>query len=209
MQKPTWFSISFFKDWALWTLSLASGGPTVVIALLFFLQGKEPPKSGLLTVLGACSLVAACGAGLRERRQRIQTETALQENRQAKLSQRPALTFDCGPLNIPMEGYEGRYTFTVLLSNEITIVNVTPSDLRLQNHPDCFIRFKPLTRLYRNMGSTELEYYIEDGIQDHNLNAIEFFKSDLDSLEEIVIVKAYPLNITVEDLDGNCWRADF
>jgi hypothetical protein len=76
-----WFSISFFKDWALWTLSLASGGPTVAIALYFFLQGKEPPKSGLLTVLGGCSLFAAWGAGLREGRLRVQVEMDLAKER--------------------------------------------------------------------------------------------------------------------------------
>jgi hypothetical protein len=78
MQKPKWFSISFFKDWALWTLSLASGGFTVIIALYFFFQGKEPPKSGLLTVLGVCSLFAAWGAGLRERRLRSQAQNTLE-----------------------------------------------------------------------------------------------------------------------------------
>src|SRR5690242_3618492 len=78
MRKPSWFSITFFKEWALWTLSLASGGPTVIFTLIFFFQGKDPPKTGPLTVLGACSLVAAWIAGLRERRLRIQAQKTLE-----------------------------------------------------------------------------------------------------------------------------------
>jgi len=72
MKRPAWLSLSFFKEWALWTLSLASGGPTVILALIFYLQGREPPKNGLLIFLLLCSLVAAWAAGLRERNVRLQ-----------------------------------------------------------------------------------------------------------------------------------------
>lgn len=92
MQKPKWFSISFFKDWALWTLSFASGGPTVIIALVFFFQSKEPPKSGLLTVFGVCSLFAAWVAGLKDRRLRIEVQKTFQKT----VKQRPRLRVEAG-----------------------------------------------------------------------------------------------------------------
>lgn len=71
MPRTSWFSLTFFKDWALLTLSLASGGFTVLFGLVFYLQGKEPPKSGLLILLQVCSVVAAWGAWLHERRKRL------------------------------------------------------------------------------------------------------------------------------------------
>jgi hypothetical protein len=66
--------ISVFKEWGWLALSLASGGPTVVFALIFWLQGREPPKNWLVQLLLLCSLVAAWMVGLRERKARLVAE---------------------------------------------------------------------------------------------------------------------------------------
>jgi len=50
---------SFFQAFGALTLSLASGAPTVIFALVFYLQSKEPPHSGILTSLMIFSILAA------------------------------------------------------------------------------------------------------------------------------------------------------
>jgi len=50
---------SFLRDFGMLTLSFASGAPTVVFALVFYLQGKEPPHSGILTTLMIFAIAAA------------------------------------------------------------------------------------------------------------------------------------------------------
>jgi hypothetical protein len=72
MSRPHWLSLAFFKEWALLTLSLASGGFTVLLGLGSYLVGKEPPKGGLLTVLQVCSIAAAWGAWSQERGKRLE-----------------------------------------------------------------------------------------------------------------------------------------
>jgi hypothetical protein len=71
MSRPRWLSLSFWKEWALLTLSFASGGFAVVVALGSYLIGKEPPKSGLLLLLQVCSVLAAWGAWSQERSKRL------------------------------------------------------------------------------------------------------------------------------------------
>jgi hypothetical protein len=72
---------SFFKEWGWLALSLASGAPTVVFALVFWLQGKDPPKKWLVQLLLLCALAAAWMLGLRERKARIVAENPLKAAR--------------------------------------------------------------------------------------------------------------------------------
>src|SRR5437899_2337907 len=65
--------LSFIREWGLLTLTLASGAPSVVFALIFWSQGKEPPK--IWQILFVCSLFSAWALGLRERKARLQAET--------------------------------------------------------------------------------------------------------------------------------------
>jgi hypothetical protein len=58
--------MKFAKDFGALTLSLASGGPTVVIALVFYLRGAEPPHSGILTSLMIFAILAAWGQWWKE-----------------------------------------------------------------------------------------------------------------------------------------------
>jgi hypothetical protein len=72
MKKPSWFSLSFFFTATLLTLSIGSGGFTVVRDLYFYSEGKEPPQRGLLTFLQVCSITAAWGLWLKERQTRLE-----------------------------------------------------------------------------------------------------------------------------------------
>jgi hypothetical protein len=72
MKRPPWWTLSFFITVVLATLSIASGGFTVVRDLYFYTQGKEPPQRGLLTFLQVCSIISAWGLWLRERNLRQQ-----------------------------------------------------------------------------------------------------------------------------------------
>ena len=60
--------LKFLKDWAWITLSLASGGPALVVIAWFLFQGKEVPKTGLWSIIWACSILAAWVAWFQERR---------------------------------------------------------------------------------------------------------------------------------------------
>jgi len=66
--------LSFLKEWGLLTLSLASGGLSIVFLLIFWLQGKEPPKIWIWHSLLVCSVLAALTLALRERKARQQME---------------------------------------------------------------------------------------------------------------------------------------
>jgi hypothetical protein len=157
MQKPTWFSISFFKDWALWTLSLASGGPTVLIAVFFFLQGKEPPKSGVLTVLGACSLVAAWVAGLRERRLRIESEKRLENaaNQRPRLKVNNADFYETTRFSIVPIGREGSGQ---VLTGPIPISCLI---LKIENDP---ILATTEASVAKQVGATLIFHFIEEAL---------------------------------------------
>jgi hypothetical protein len=72
MRKPPWWSLSFFVTALLVTLSIGSGGFTVVRDLYFYSEGQQPPQQGLLTFLQVCSILAAWGLWLRERNARLQ-----------------------------------------------------------------------------------------------------------------------------------------
>jgi hypothetical protein len=58
----------FLATWTWLTISLASGGPALVVAVWFLSQGKEVPRSGLWTILQACSVLAAWAAWFQEYR---------------------------------------------------------------------------------------------------------------------------------------------
>lgn len=62
--------LSFLKEWGLLTLSLASGGLSVLFALFFLVQGKELPKNGVIQILFVCALLAAWAGTFRERKAR-------------------------------------------------------------------------------------------------------------------------------------------
>jgi len=66
---------AIFMEWGATLLSYASGGPTVVLALLYVATGAEPPKMGLLGVLGVCSIIAAWVGLYKERQKRLLEQT--------------------------------------------------------------------------------------------------------------------------------------
>jgi hypothetical protein len=59
---------SFLQDFGLLTLSFASGAPTVVLALWFYLRGEEPTHSGILSILMVFTICAAWGQWWKERK---------------------------------------------------------------------------------------------------------------------------------------------
>lgn len=59
---------SFVRDFGLLALGLASGAPTVLLALWFYLTGREQSHSGILTVLMVCTVFAAWGQWWKERK---------------------------------------------------------------------------------------------------------------------------------------------
>jgi hypothetical protein len=67
MKRPPWWTLSFFLTMTLATLSIATGGFTVLRDLYFYTRGKEPPQRGLLTFLQVCSIMSAWGLWSRER----------------------------------------------------------------------------------------------------------------------------------------------
>jgi hypothetical protein len=74
MKRPAWWTLSFFFTVILATLSIASGGFTVVRDVYFYSQNQEPQQKGLLTFLQICSILSAWGLWLRERNLREQGE---------------------------------------------------------------------------------------------------------------------------------------
>jgi hypothetical protein len=77
MQKPAWWSLSFFLMLFLATLSIGSGGFTVVRDLYFYSQAKEPPQKGLLMFLRVCSILASWFLLMRERKARITAQNPM------------------------------------------------------------------------------------------------------------------------------------
>ena len=67
--------LSFIREWGWLTLSLASGGLSIIFALIFLGQGKEPPKNSLIWILVVCSILSAWFVALRERKARTLAET--------------------------------------------------------------------------------------------------------------------------------------
>jgi len=74
MTRPKSLLLTFAKEWALLALSLASGGFSVLLGVGSYLIGREPPKNGLLLILGSCSIFAAWAAWFRERKLRLETQ---------------------------------------------------------------------------------------------------------------------------------------
>jgi len=70
---------SFLKNVGWGALSLASGGPTVILALWFYLKGKQPPQNGLPMLVMGCSVAAAWLQWLRDRRAHQQEASGLRE----------------------------------------------------------------------------------------------------------------------------------
>lgn len=78
--------LSFIKRFGVLTLSFASGAPTVLFALWFYLQGKEPPHSGLLTSLWIFAIVAAWVQWWNEHEANKQARMQLIRDYEAKLN---------------------------------------------------------------------------------------------------------------------------
>lgn len=79
---------SFFRDFGALTLSFASGAPTVIFALLFYLQGKEPPNSGILTSLMIFAILAAWAQWWKEHKAHKREVATIINGYEAKLSVR-------------------------------------------------------------------------------------------------------------------------
>lgn len=57
--------------WVVLLFSYASGGPTTAFALWYILTAQEPPKNGLITILGVMAVVASMVVAYKERALRI------------------------------------------------------------------------------------------------------------------------------------------
>lgn len=78
--------VSFLQAFGALTLSFASGAPTVIFALVFYLRSKEPPHSGILTSLMIFSILAAWVQWWKEHKAHKRENAALITGYEAKLS---------------------------------------------------------------------------------------------------------------------------
>jgi hypothetical protein len=112
-------SLSFWITLVLATLSLGSGGFTVVRDLYFYSQSKEPPNRGLLTFLQVCSIFAAWGLWIQERWKLSQYE---KQQREEQISSRPRIRIAQEGLRLgPIIAWLRLPSSSVVLSNYIAL----------------------------------------------------------------------------------------